>query len=197
MEKIRAFIAIELPDAVRAALSGVQDRLRAERHPYVKWVDPGGIHLTLKFLGNIDAEKVSPITEAIARAAQGVSPFHLQLKGLGAFPNRRRPQVIWVAATGDVERLASLQKGIDRSLVALGFSPESRPFTAHLTLGRLRERASAGERQRIGESLMTSQPEEVPFQAGEISLMRSTLTPSGAIYSRISSIPLETSSQIT
>jgi len=191
MEKIRAFIAIELPDAVSDALSLVRGRLRAERHPYVKWVDPGGIHLTLKFLGNIDAEKVSPITEAIARAAQGVSPFRLELGGLGAFPNLRRPNVIWVAVKGDVERLASLQRGIDHFLVPLGFSPESRPFTLHLTLGRLRERASAGERQSIGGSLITAKPEEVPFEVGEISLMRSTLTPSGAIYSRLSSIPLK------
>ena len=192
MDQIRAFIAVELPDAVRAALSTVQGRLGVRQHPYVKWVDPGGIHLTLKFLGNIDAGKVSPIAEAIARAAQGVSPFRLQLGGLGAFPNPRRPNVIWVAVTGDVERLASLQRGIDHSLVPLGFSPESRPFAPHLTLGRLRERASGGERQEIGESLMTVKPEEAPFQAGEISLMRSTLTPSGAIYSRLSSIPLQT-----
>jgi len=191
VEKIRAFIAIELPDAASDALSSVQGGLGAERHPYVKWVDPGGIHLTLKFLGNIDAGKVSAITDAIARAAQGVSPFRLELGGLGAFPNPRRPNVIWVAVTGDVERLASLQRGIDRLLVPLGFSPESRPFTAHLTLGRLRERASAGERQRIGESLTTVQPEEVYFEVGEVSLMRSTLTPSGALYSRLSSIPLE------
>jgi len=191
MDQIRAFIAVELPDAVRAALSAVQGRLGVRQHPYVKWVDPGGIHLTLKFLGNIDTEKVSPITEAIARAAQGVSPFHLELGGVGAFPSPRRPNVIWVAVTGDVERLSSLQRGIDHSLVPLGFSPESRPFTPHLTLGRLRERASGGERQKIGESLMTVKPEEVPFQAGEISLMRSTLTPSGAIYSRLSSVPLD------
>ena len=191
MEKIRAFIAIELPDAASDALSSVQGGLRAERHPYVKWVDPGGIHLTLKFLGNIDAGKVLAITDAIARAAQGVSPFRLKLGGLGAFPNPRRPNVIWVAVTGDVERLASLQRGIDRLLVPLGFSPESRPFTAHLTLGRLREGASAGERQRIGEFLATVQPEEVHFEVGEVSLMRSTLTPSGALYSRLSSVPLE------
>lgn len=191
MDQIRAFIAVELPDAVRAALSASQGRLGAKQHPYVKWVDPGGIHLTLKFLGNIDADKVSPITEAIAGAAQGVSPFRLQLGGLGAFPNPRRPNVIWVAVTGDVERLASLQRGIDRFLVPLGFSPESRLFTPHLTLGRLRERASASERESIGESLTTAKPDEVPFQAGEVSLMRSTLTPSGAIYSRLSSVLLE------
>ena len=191
MEKIRAFIAIELPEAVKTALASAQSRLRAERHSYVKWVDPGGVHLTLKFLGNIDAEKVSPITAAIARAAQGVAPFRLELGETGAFPNQRRPRVIWVAVTGDVERLASLQRGIDQLLIPLGFVPESRPFSPHLTLGRLKERASTAERQKIGESIATVKPEAVPFQANEISLMRSTLTPSGAIYSRISSVPLE------
>jgi 2'-5' RNA ligase len=154
-------------------------------------VDPVGIHLTLKFLGNVNVGKVSPITEAIARAAQGVSPFRLELGGLGAFPNLRRPRVIWVAVKGDVERVASLQKGIDRLLIPLGFAPESRSFTAHLTLGRLRDRASGVEQQSIGETVMSAKVEEVPFQAGEISLMRSTLTPSGAIYSRLSSVSLE------
>ena len=191
MEKIRAFIAIELPNAIGAALSSVQGKLGVERHPYVKRVDPGGIHLTLKFLGNIDTDKVSPITEAIARAAQGVSPFRLELGDLGAFPNPRRPNVIWVAVTGELDKLASLQKGIDHYLIPLGFTPESRSFTPHLTLGRLRERASAGERQRIGESLITVKPEGISFEVGKVSLMRSALTPAGAIYSCLSSIPLE------
>jgi len=191
MEKIRAFIAIELPEAVRAALSLVQSRLRAERHSYVKWVDPGGVHLTLKFLGNIDAGQVSALSDAIGQAAQGVAPFRLELGETGAFPNQRRPNVIWVAVTGDVERLASLQRAIDQLLIPLGFVPESRPFSPHLTLGRLKERASTAERQKIGESLATVKPEAVHFQANEISLMRSTLTPSGAIYSRISSVSLK------
>ncbi len=192
MEKIRAFIAIELPEEVKAWLSSVQSRLRPEQHPYVKWVSAAGIHLTLKFLGNIDQEKVSPIAKAMAKAAQKVSPFRLEVGGLGAFPNLRRPQVIWVAVRGEVEKLASLHRGIDHSLVALGFPPESRAFTPHLTLGRLRERSSTEERRRIGEALLAAKGEEVvPFQVAEISLMRSTLTPTGAIYNRISSILLE------
>jgi len=192
MENIRAFIAIELPEEVKADLSSVQSRLRPERHPYVKWVAVDSIHLTLKFLGNIDQEKVSPIAEAMAGAAQKVSPFRLEVGGLGAFPNLRRPQVVWVAVGGEVEKLASLQRAIDHSLVALGFSPETRPFTPHLTLGRLRERASAEERQRIGEALLAAKGEEVvPFRVTEIILMRSTLTPKGAIYNRICSIQLE------
>lgn len=192
MEKVRAFIAIELPDAVRAVLSSLQSGLRPAEHPYVKWVDPGGVHLTLKFLGNIDREKVPQIMEAMARAAQNISPFQLRLGGLGAFPNLQRPRVIWVAVKGEAEKVVSLQRGIDHALAALGFPPESRSFSPHLTLGRLRERASLGELRRIGESIIATKFEEVAsFEVGEVSLMRSTLTPKGAIYSRISSIQLK------
>jgi 2'-5' RNA ligase len=198
MEKIRAFIAIELPEEVKADLSSVQSRLRPERHPYVKWVSVDGVHLTLKFLGNIDQEKVSPIAEAMAGAAQKASPFRLEVGGLGAFPNLRSPRVVWVAVEGEVEKLASLQRAIDHSLVALGFSPETRSFTPHLTLGRLKERASAEERRRMGEALLAVAGEEVvPFRVTEISLMRSTLTPRGAIYNRICSIQFESGLPIT
>ena len=125
MEKIRAFIAIELPGEVRDWLSSVQGKLRPEQHHYVKWVSVDGIHLTLKFLGNIDREKVSPIAEAMEEAVQGVSPFRLEAGGLGAFPSPGRPQVIWVAVGGEVEKLVSLQRGIDHSLVALGFAQKN------------------------------------------------------------------------
>jgi len=192
MEQIRAFIAIELPDVVKDSLSSLRDRLRSAEHRYVKWVAPEGVHLTLKFLGNIAQDRVPPIVGAIAQAAQGVTPFQLQIVGLGAFPNMGRPQVIWVAIKGEVEKLITLQGGVDQALVALGFSPESRPFTPHLTLGRLRERASSAERKEIGELMMATQFEDGPvMEVTEISLIRSTLTPQGAIYNRIASIELK------
>jgi len=192
MEQIRAFIAIELPDAVKDSLSSLRDRLRSAEHRYVKWVAPEGVHLTLKFLGNIAQDRVPPIVEAIAQAAQGVTPFQLQIGGLGAFPNMGRPQVIWVAIRGEVEKLITLQRGVDQALVALGFHPESRPFTPHLTLGRLRERASSAERREIGGLMTATQFEDGPaMEVTEISLIRSTLTPQGAIYNRIASIELK------
>jgi 2'-5' RNA ligase len=192
MGKIRSFIAIELPEEVKAGLSSAVDSLRPARHPYVKWVQVDGIHLTLVFLGNIDREQVSPITDAMAVAAKGLTPFRLELGGLGAFPNLRRPQVIWVAVGGEVEKVASLKRGIDSALLPLGFTPESRSFKPHLTVGRLRERASAEERRHLGELVMgTGFQGGFPFEVGEVSLMRSRLTPSGAIYSRISSIALK------
>lgn len=192
MEKVRSFIAIELPEEVRAGLSSAVDSLRPAQHPYVKWVRVDSIHLTLIFLGNIDRGQVGPITEAIAAAARGMSPFRLELGRLGVFPNLRRPQVIWVGVVGEVEKLAALKQGIDSALLPLGFTPESRSFKPHLTLGRVRERASAEERRRLGELVMgTGFEGGFPFEVGEVNLMRSRLTPSGAIYSRISSISLE------
>ena len=190
-EQIRAFIAIEMADAVRASLSSLQGRLRPHEHPYVKWVDPKSIHLTLKFLGNIEQQQVSQIEEAISQASQGVSPFQLQLGGLGAFPSLGRPRVIWVAMTGEIERLVTLQKGIDQALVPLGFAIESRPFTPHLTLGRLRERASPEERKRIGELVKATQSEAAAaMEVTEVILMRSRLTPQSAIYSPLAKIKL-------
>lgn len=191
MEQIRSFIAVELPDPVKESLSSLKDRLRPAEHPYVKWVETEGIHLTLKFLGNIAQERVPQIIGAIAEASQGVSPFQIQIGGLGAFPSLQRPQVIWVAIIGEVERLITLQRGIDQALVSLGFTPESRPFTPHLTLGRLRERASPGGRKRIGDLMTDTKFEGGPaMEVSEISLMRSRLTPKGAIYSRIASVRL-------
>jgi len=190
-EEIRAFIAIEMPDEVRAGLSSLQRKLRPGQHPYVKWVHPEGIHLTLKFLGNIRRDQVSPIEEALSQASTGVSPFQLQLGGLGAFPNLARPRVIWVAMTGDLEQLATLQRGIEQCLIPLGFARESRPFAPHLTLGRLRERASPEERRRIGELVKATQSEDAAtMEAGAVSLMRSTLTPQGAIYDCIARFEL-------
>ena len=192
MEQIRSFIAIELPDPVKASLSSLEDRLRPAEHPYVKWVDPQSIHLTLKFLGNIAQDRVPQIIEAIVQASQGISPFQIQIGGLGVFPNLQRPRVIWVAIKGEVEKLAMLQTGIEQAFVPLGFAPESRSFSPHLTLGRLRERASPGERRSIGELMMATEFESGPaMEVKEISLMRSKLTPSGAIYSRLASIELK------
>ena len=192
MEEIRAFIAIELPDPVKKNLSFIINSLRPSEHPCVKWVSPQGIHLTLKFLGNIAPDLVPRIADAIAQAARGTPPLKLQVGGLGCFPNLHRPRVIWVAVTGDVEPLITLQRGIDQALLPLGFAIEKRPFSPHLTLGRLRERASPGERSSIGELITATECEAgSATEANQISLMRSTLTPSGAIYNRLDSIELK------
>ena len=191
MEQIRCFIAIELPSEIRAELDSLEEGLKAGQHPFVKWVAPEGIHLTLKFLGSVASNKVSEIIEAISKAAQGASAMHLQMGGLGVFPNWQRPQVVWVGMRGEIEKLAALQRNIETALAPLGFPPESRGFTAHLTLARLRERASPGEKQRFGEWLRSARSESrTAFEANSLSLMRSQLTPAGAIYTRLASVEL-------
>ena len=192
MEQIRSFIAIELPDELKLGLTQLQSRLKLAKQPWAKWVDPYSIHLTLKFLGNIVIDRIGEITRAIEDAAQGITPFHLEVKELGVFPNMRRVQVIWVGVSGEVDKLGQLQQGIESNLAHLGFAPESRPFSPHLTLARLRDRAPFDERQRFGQLIAGTKFEAVyAIEVDAISLMRSQLTREGAIYSRISSVGLK------
>jgi 2'-5' RNA ligase len=121
----------------------------------------------------------------------GITPFRLRARGLGVFPNLKRAQVAWVGIDGEVDRLSRLQKQLESNLARLGFTPESRAFTPHLTLARLKNYASPDERQSFGRLISSRE-----FAAGEIdveaiSLMKSQLTRSGAIYSRLSSVRLK------
>jgi len=192
MEQVRSFIAIELPDELKVGLSQLEARLRLGEQPWVKWVDPNSIHLTLKFLGGIDVDRIGEITRAIEEATQGIAPFHLEVKDLGVFPNLRRVQVVWVGISGEVDKLVQLQRRIDSNLALLGFASETRPFTPHLTLARLRNWASLDERQRFGQLIASTSFEAAyTIEADSISLMRSQLTREGAIYRRISSVGLK------
>jgi 2'-5' RNA ligase len=192
MEQVRAFIAIELPDELKLALTRLQDQLKSGGQTSVKWVDPYSIHLTLKFLGNIGRDTVGGITTALEEAARGIHPFRLEARGLGAFPGLKRVQVVWVGVTGEVDRLRQLQQRIESNLAPLGFVPESRPFTPHLTIARLRDRATPDERQNLGHLIGSTSFDTVyVINVGSIHLMRSQLTREGAVYSRISSVKLK------
>jgi 2'-5' RNA ligase len=192
MEGIRSFIAIELPEEVRKVLAHLEAQLKKGKHSGVKWVDPYSIHLTLKFLGDIAADKTGDITRTIEKSSQGIPPFRLEVKELGVFPNFKRVRVVWVGMSGEVERLIQFQKRLESELVPLGFAPESRPFTPHLTLARVREGGSPAEQQNFGQLIADTKFETVcNFTADSVSLMRSQLTSQGAIYSRISSVKLK------
>ncbi len=192
MEQVRCFIAIELPDEIKAGLSQLQSQLKSGSQTSVKWVDPYSIHLTLKFLGSVAANRMDEITVAMGEATQGVSPFQLEVKDLGVFPNLRRVQVVWVGIRGEVDKLARLQQRLESNLAGLGFAPEGRRFTPHLTLARVRDRASPDERERLGQTIADTKFEaDYSFPVEAISLVRSQLTREGAIYSRISSVALK------
>ncbi len=191
MEPVRAFIAIELPIQIKAALAQLQDNLRTGKSVSVRWVDPEGIHLTIKFLGNVDETEIPPLTKALSEAVRGVAPFSLQLGDPGAFPNAFAPRVVWVGVEGEIEPLRTLHNNIDCVLTPLGFPPEKRAFSPHLTLGRVRDEASPNEKRRLGENVAKLKTgEKTTFIVGSISLMRSLLTREGAVYSRLASFEL-------
>jgi 2'-5' RNA ligase len=190
-EQIRSFIAIELPEEAKEGLARLRKELERDEHKFVKWVAPGGIHLTLKFLGNIPSRRVTEITEALKRAAQGIPPFHLEISGLGVFPSPRQVRVFWVGIGGEVDKLSRLQQNIDSALIDLKFTKEERPFVPHLTLARIREGASPSERKAFGELVGSAIFEDkYPVKVEAITLMRSQLTPAGAIYTCLSVVEL-------
>jgi 2'-5' RNA ligase len=191
-QQIRSFIAIELPEEVKTGLNRLQAELKLPQHTFVKWVAPEGIHLTLKFLGNISPQKVAEITGVMEQASQGISPFQLEIHEVGAFPNLRQPRVLWLGIRGEIDKLVAWQQRIDNGLVPLGFAKETRPFTPHLTLARLREGVSPGDRRDFGE-LVIKTPVEVNFKVNvnSLNLMKSQLLPGGAVYSRLAEVKLK------
>ena len=190
MEQIRSFIAVELPDELKSRLEQLETRLKSETQAPVKWVNPDSIHLTLKFLGNIDAAMTGDITTVMEKAVEGIPPFRLEVKDLGVFPNVRRVQVAWVGLSGEVDKLRQVQQYLESNLEQLGFTSESRAFTPHLTIARLRNQASPDERQRFGQLITATSFEASTINVNAISLMRSQLTRQGAIYSRLASAAL-------
>jgi len=191
MEPIRAFIAIELPGQIKAALSQIQENLKANRSASVKWVNPESIHLTLKFLGNVDEAEIPAIKKSLSEAVIGVTPFSLELGEPGTFPNCQVPNVVWVGVGGEIETLRTLHNNIDRILTPLGFPPEKRAFSPHLTLGRVRDESLPAEKRRLGGNVTALKTEEkFSFKVESVNLMRSILAREGAIYSCLASFAL-------
>jgi len=186
--EIRSFIALELPEDVKRELKAFQDRIRRGLEEPVKWVDPWGIHLTLKFLGNIPAAKIPSIISALKEASRGLLPLKFSLGELGAFPDLRKPQVIWVGVEGEIQKLSLLQRNIESRLLSLGFPREEREFVPHLTLGRVRRGAGREVGGALQRALSDLLPPSISFVIEAVSLMKSTLTPQGAIYSRLGSV---------
>ncbi len=185
-------MAIDLPDQVRDRLGEVIARLSRRIAPgAVRWVRPDGIHLTLKFLGEVSTGSLSQVSDLLERAAQAHGPFEVCVAGLGCFPNPRRPRVVWVGVEEPSGRLASLQQALEGQFERLGYRREGRSFSPHLTLGRVREGASADAVQAVGTCVALEPAVDLgtmPVRA--ISLFRSDLRPSGAVYTRLAEIVL-------
>ena len=186
-KNIRAFLAIEPSEKVLAAVGRLQEKLKREISGSVSWTRPHGNHLTLKFFGNIDLADVERICTAVKKQATAL-PLLLKVEKIGVFPDLRRPRVLWTGITGDIEKLTALQKNLDTEFAAIGFPAEERPFRAHLTLGRIKDaRTAAGIEAATKKHADFSAGE---FRAEELILFQSKLTPQGAIYTRLTTIPL-------
>jgi len=179
MARLRSFLAVELPSQTLSEIGRVQRDLRACRAD-VRWVAVERIHLTLKFLGNIDEEHIADISSAMAEAADQKKAFKLSLRGLGAFPSIRNPRVIWLGLDGWEENLLPLQNDLESRLEALGFQREEKPYRPHLTLGRVK---SLKGRDDLVDLMERDREVDLgSFPVDRITLFRSDLRPSGPVY---------------
>lgn len=176
---MRAFVALNLPDATRRALWAATEPLRDLDLP-VKWVRPDGIHLTLKFLGETDDGHTPELTAALRRAATGAAALPVAVEGFGAFPDPARARVIWAGVTAE-PALELLQDAVEREFAPLGFPTEGRAFRPHVTLGRAKRDARPGAFRGLEPALAAlTFAEAVVIES--VDLMRSTLQSAGAVY---------------
>jgi 2'-5' RNA ligase len=178
---MRLFLAINLPTDVRETLWEVAAPLRTARYP-VRWVAAEAIHLTLKFLGDVDDMREDEIAAGVAAAVVGAKPFPLPVGGFGAFPSAQRPRVVW-AGLEPVPSLELLQHRVEQEMERLGFPTEGRPFHPHLTLGRVKRDARPAALAGLATDL-DSLVYETEVSVESVDLMQSTLTPQGAQYTQ-------------
>lgn len=188
---MRAFIAIELPEEARDFLRRLQGQLKTCGAD-AKWVAPSNIHLTLKFLGEIDERKLPEITAAMEAAVAEKHPFSVRLASLGAFPKIDYPRVIWVGIDKGDSEIKEVAKNLEESIARLGLPKEERPFSSHITVGRLRSQLNKDE---LAQALKTIkiEPQGPEFLAAKITLFKSVLAPSGPIYTALKEASFKTS----
>ena len=185
---MRTFIAIEIPEAIKAGMAAVQARLKGAGVD-ASWSRSEGIHLTLKFLGEVSEERVPEIMQALALELGGTERFRLSPEGVRTFPNPASARVVWLGITGDVDKLVALQAVVEQALVGLGLEADGRPYAPHLTLGRvnsIRNRAIwLKELEKAGDFKLPG------FDVTSISLIKSELKPTGASYRELGRVALK------
>jgi 2'-5' RNA ligase len=190
---IRAFIAVEISEDVRAAIEEAQARLkRAHTGVKVSWTKISNLHLTLQFLGYVEKPVIPKIGAALEAVARQHEPFDLAVRGAGAFPNENRPRVLWVGCEDEAGKLRALARSVQEAMQPLGFEPEHREFSAHLTLGRVKPAATKSGFPRPDMALTRALDSIKDTACGlmrveAVDLMESQLHPDGSIYTKLSS----------
>ncbi|MDP3791026.1 MAG: RNA 2',3'-cyclic phosphodiesterase [Candidatus Omnitrophota bacterium] len=180
---MRAFIAIELSEEIRSSLSQIQSHLKYSGAD-VKWVEKDNIHLTLKFLGEITEEKCEKIKSILDEIGRSLRPFEINIKNIGAFPKIDHPRVIWVGLDKGAKESVEVAGKIDEELYKIGFEKESRPFTAHLTIGRVRssKNKDALKQKLTAYSLQLTAETQL---ISSVIFFQSKLSPKGSIYTKL------------
>lgn len=190
-QTIRTFIALPLPHEWTATLAAIIAELNEKCPTGIRWVNPQGIHLTLKFLGATEPALAPRLVDSLATAFKDVEPPALMFSSLGTFPGGANPRVIWAGVSGDLDTLAELQVRVDGIAARFGWETERRPFRPHLTIGRVRDRVSPTQRRRIGETIPSvAIPPASRWLADTVRLYRSDLTPRGAIYTNLGEVKI-------
>jgi 2'-5' RNA ligase len=175
---IRTFICIEIPESVKDRIAELQRHLR-QIDSRVSWTKPSNIHLTLKFLGDVDPPRIERVRQAAERSAISISPFEIEVGGAGCFPSPRAPRVLWVGLATIPDSLKQIHERLEEELSREGFPRESKRFSPHLTIGRVRDPRNGS---RLAEELQARGFESENFQARELIVMKSELKPSGSVY---------------
>ena len=191
-DAVRAFIAVELPDQAKAALARMVGQLRRTSIVGLRPVNPEGVHLTLKFLGDVPAARTDSVVSSVSQAVQQHPHFALTLGNAGVFPRNGAPRVLWVGMGGDLAQLAELHRLIDAALEALAFPRDSREFSPHLTIARIREGTPSADRKKAADTLFAAEDlgAGIRIDVVAVSLIRSILGHAGAVYQRLALMPL-------
>jgi 2'-5' RNA ligase len=182
-DPIRAFVAVELSPEAREQAAKAIEGLRGLLGDDVRWVHPEKLHLTLKFLGDVDPDQVPKLAQRVAAKLVGESSFDVALGGLGSFPSARAARVVWLGVSAGAAPLARLARKVDAAAARLGVPRERRPYRAHLTLGRLRRPGHVPLER-------AAPPDSVSFPVNEVVLFESRLSSSGSTYVPLVRLPL-------
>ncbi len=191
-ETWRTFVALEMPSRVRRRLASLSDQVPSRWRRHVRWVGATEIHLTLKFLGEVEPSRLVDLAQPLRNAAGESSEFDVRLDKTGAFPSPRRPSTLWVGFDGEVQRLARLQARVEGAMAQVGFDADRKRFHPHVTAGRLRRGPSPYMARQIGFSWLDARlPERgLEVHVRHITLFRSHLGPGGARYDALFTAPV-------
>ncbi len=193
---LRSFVAVEIPAGMQSALAHSTAPLqKALPKPLVRWVAPQNVHLTLKFLGDISPANLERLAEALKAEAMAHETFSMSVGGLGAFPTPRRARIIWIGLEAPAA-LTALLRGVEAVAARLGYASEDRPFSPHLTIGRVGQNVSGTDLQRIRAALEGTVIGALgTVQVEAVHMFRSDLQPGGPVYTRLYSLPLKSTTR--